>query len=315
MTATHFVMHNGRGSDDGCPDAELLASYIDGRATPAERARVEAHLARCEDCYFVFTETFQEPGVQAGLPAAADVNRNPFRGKIIRRAAAGLAAAAAVVVAVQVYRTGTPQGSTLVAALQELDAAAGPNRTYEGRLTTAPTYRPVAAPVRSGLSNVDAPLSLRDAALKVETAAQKGQTPDERRALSAVYLTRGQPQRAADIIAPLADTTTDPAMLNDTAVALLARKGEGDAKRAQTLLQRAIEREPKRAEAWFNLGLAAEAAGDTKLARVAWQQYLTLDSSSQWAVEVRGRLEKLDPDDPSRRRMQMRKLDNSPRGR
>ena len=293
MTPTPFVVHNGRGSDEGCLDAELLASFIDGRVTPAERARVEAHLARCEDCYFVFTETFQEPGVQAGLPAAADVIPNPSRGKIIRRAAVGLAAAAAVVVAVQVYRTDTPQGSTVAGALQELDAVPVPYRPVQGRLTSAPTYRAVAAPVRSGSSNVEAPLSLREAELKVEAAAEKGVSPDERLALSAVYLTRGLPRHAADIVTPLADTTTDPAMLNDIAVALLARNGEGDAQRAQNLLQRAIERDSKRPEAWFNLGLAAEAAGNAKLARDAWQRYLAIDSSSQWAAEVRGRLEKI----------------------
>lgn len=33
-----------------CPGAEDLAAWLDGRLSPAERARVEIHLAGCEEC-------------------------------------------------------------------------------------------------------------------------------------------------------------------------------------------------------------------------------------------------------------------------
>ena len=33
-----------------CPEADLLAGYAEGRLLPRERARVEAHLARCASC-------------------------------------------------------------------------------------------------------------------------------------------------------------------------------------------------------------------------------------------------------------------------
>jgi hypothetical protein len=40
-----------------CPAAEDLAAYIDGTLGETERAQVTAHLASCEDCYAVYTET------------------------------------------------------------------------------------------------------------------------------------------------------------------------------------------------------------------------------------------------------------------
>jgi hypothetical protein len=42
-----------------CPSAEELAAYIDGTLSKAEADRVTAHLADCEDCYFVYSETLR----------------------------------------------------------------------------------------------------------------------------------------------------------------------------------------------------------------------------------------------------------------
>ena len=39
-----------RASASPCPDHMLIASYVDGMATPDEVARVEEHLLHCEDC-------------------------------------------------------------------------------------------------------------------------------------------------------------------------------------------------------------------------------------------------------------------------
>jgi tetratricopeptide (TPR) repeat protein len=297
MASTPFIVGNGQGSSGTCLDAELLASYIDGRATPAERAAVEAHLARCEECYFVFSETFQEQKSEAGAPAVADVipspGPKPRPGAIAWRMTAGLATAAAVVLAVQLYRTSTEQADRhLVIALHELEQASGPYRPVAGRLSGGTAYRPVAAPVRSGTSTGGAPLEVRDAALNVELAAQGG-SPLERRALTIAYLARHEPQRAADVAATLAQSTSEPALLNDAAVALLATGRADDATRARALLEQVIARDPTRAEAYFNLGLAAEASGDAAGARVAWSRYLVIDPSSPWAAEAREHLEKV----------------------
>ena len=304
MASTPSIVGNGQGSSGMCLDAELLASYIDGRATPAERSVVEAHLARCEECYFVFSETFQEQKSEAGAPAVADVipsaQPEPKSGAMAWRMTAGLATAAAVVLAVQLYRTRTgPADRQLVTALHELEQASGPYRPVAGRLSGDTAYRPMAAAVRSGTSSGGAPLEVRDAALKVELAAQGG-SPAARRALTIAYLTRREAQRAADVAAALAQSTSEPALLNDAAVALLATGRPEDATRARTLLEQVVARDPARTEAWFNLGLAAEAGGDAAAARAAWARCLELDPSSAWAAEVRGRLEKSQSDSGKR---------------
>lgn len=41
----------------GCPSSETLAAYIDGVLDPIEAERVSAHLADCEDCYAVYSDS------------------------------------------------------------------------------------------------------------------------------------------------------------------------------------------------------------------------------------------------------------------
>jgi hypothetical protein len=83
----------------GCPDLETLAAFVDGTLTPAERRSVVVHLASCEACYEVVTETLHsedEATAEEAEPAPAPVVVHPrFR----RRAWRLVAAAAAVVVA------------------------------------------------------------------------------------------------------------------------------------------------------------------------------------------------------------------------
>ena len=42
-----------------CPSSEDLAAYIDGELGEAESRRITEHLASCEDCYAVYTETLR----------------------------------------------------------------------------------------------------------------------------------------------------------------------------------------------------------------------------------------------------------------
>lgn len=54
-----------------CPSAEDLAAYIDGALDNANAGRMTAHLADCEDCYAVYSETLRfllesEPGEGGG---------------------------------------------------------------------------------------------------------------------------------------------------------------------------------------------------------------------------------------------------------
>ena len=289
------LQENGaRTSGASCPDAGLLASYVDGRATAAERAEIEAHLAGCDDCYFVFSETVQEQQAQASTESGKSEPQNRSR-RWMPRVAAGLAAAAALVIAVQIYgpvHRESPNAALQI-ALSDLDAAVGPYRKFEPRLTVTSTYRQLEPAMRSAAPAGEAPLAVREAALRVEKASTvAGPGVEGQRALAAMYLTLGRAQRAADVLAPAAQSN-DAGVLSDVAAVYLARLADGDVQRALDLLEQAVRRDPNRAEAWFNLGLAAEAAGQRARAIEAWTRALTLDPRSGWADEARGHLERL----------------------
>jgi tetratricopeptide (TPR) repeat protein len=297
MTATPHVAHDGPGTGEACLDAQLLASYIDGQVTTAERARVEAHLTRCNDCYFVFSETVQAANAEREVPAVPPVKEGGWKFRVDRRVAAGFAAAAAMVVAFQIYRSDTRRDdTTLVAALNNLEAAAGPYRQFEARLSDGSTYKPQIMRVRSASPAEDAPLAVRAAALQVQQATTNRKLGvQERRALAVMYLTLGNAEEAADVVGPaVVPAGADAALLNDMAAALLARGDTGDVTRALQLLDQAVPQDPNRPEIWFNIGLAAEAADLPARARDAWTRYLTIDSSSQWAKEVRQHLDRVE---------------------
>jgi tetratricopeptide (TPR) repeat protein len=296
MTLKSLRENGAPTSGPGCPDAELLAAYIDGRATLAEQREIEAHLARCEDCYFVFSETVREQQAQGGEPAKKS-EVPPWWRVWSPQLAAGFAAAVVVVIGAQLIIFKRPATQSpevdLKIALEQLDEAAGPYRKFEPRLTVTPTYRPLEPATRSAAPSAEAPLALREAALRVERAATARAAGTEgRRALGAMYFTLGGAGRAADALAPLAQST-DVGVLNDLAATLLARQREGDVKSALGLLERAVTLDPKRAEAWFNLGLAAEAAGQAGRAIEAWQRAVALDPTSGWAEEAQARLKRL----------------------
>jgi len=64
-----FTQRNSVPPEGQCPSAEDLAAYIDGELGEAERQRITEHLASCEECYAVYTETLRfqldtEPAVR-----------------------------------------------------------------------------------------------------------------------------------------------------------------------------------------------------------------------------------------------------------
>lgn len=297
-----------------CPDAEALASYVDGRATAAERTRIESHLANCDDCYFVFSETVQQQQSSEGR----HIEESPITRRLVPWARlstlkvgyavpAGLAAAAVIVVAVGILnpfrRTDPVTVVQVQAALSELDAAAGPYRKYAPRLTATPGHRELEPGLRSADSKSAAEgtpaqreaaqRALREAVQRVEAAtAARGIGLEGPRARAAMYFALGRPQLAVDALEPVAQSN-NAGILSDVAAVHLARQADGDVERALDLLERAVTLDDKCAEAWFNLGLAAEAALKSERARDAWTRYLALDPSSEWANEARWHLEKL----------------------
>jgi putative zinc finger protein len=327
MNVTPLADRNDETPGTGCPDAELLASYLDGVATPEERAQIDAHVATCEDCYFVIAETVHEQGERPVIPSPIEPPvpvpaPRPWQTRLTW-SGAGLAAAAALVLLFRIVTlpgnrpgtesqiasgspspapvgsqpsplVGSPQPVVLMAALNLLDASTGEFRPLQPRLEGGFQYRPLKPVTRSAAGPDEAPLNVREAALAVESAATSpGAGTAGQRARAAMYLMTGKPNNAVAILEPLASDTRDAGLLTDLTAAYLSRGGPGDDARGRATAERAVQADPKRPEAWFNLALAAEALDTPARATDAWKKFLELDSTSGWAEEARRHLDRL----------------------
>lgn len=119
---------------DDCEDTEpLLAPYVDGALEPADRARVEAHLARCAACADtveagrVMRRVLRERIASLHEAAPAELRErlarprvvsfpSHLRSRVVRRWAP-LAAAAALILAVVGFGTFAASGTVLAAQL------------------------------------------------------------------------------------------------------------------------------------------------------------------------------------------------------
>jgi CHAT domain-containing protein len=279
-----------------CPDLESIAAYVDGRLSGRARAHMMQHLASCEHCYFVFSEAAQTRP-HGGTGAAVSL---PWRAwfeypRAIWSGAAVLATVTAVVIAAQMipsFRSG--REDPIRVALLAFDDALGQTRPIEPRLAGAFIYKPPTPVRRSRTTNPESTLAVREAAIAVERAATAaGPTTEGQRALATLHLYLGRPGRAIEILTPLAEMSTDAALLTDLVAAYLTRRESGDVAHALNLAERAVQVSPDRAEAWFNLGLTAEAVGLGTRAQQAWSRYLQLDPASGWSREATQHLQEL----------------------
>lgn len=284
-----------------CPDLETLAAYLDGRVADDERQRIAAHLADCESCYFVFAETAQIETDVAPKPAP----RWWATPRLLwPTAAAGLAAAAALVLAVSGSLIPTDREAPDLTALQSALAA---ERTVEPRLTGGFAYAPFRAPVRSvDADPANVPPDVRIAAARVEKETASRQTPGALHARGLAALVVGDVDGAVRLLEDATAARPDDAgILNDLAAAYLVRAdrrpGGGDAAAALAAVTRALARQPGLPEASFNRAHALERLALPDQARAAWTQYLTIDNRSGWADEARAHVRALGAEAPERR--------------
>jgi tetratricopeptide (TPR) repeat protein len=282
-----------------CPPLETIAAFVDGRLSGVERDRIAAHVASCETCYFVFTESAQtEPFVsRTDTPSAAPGWwQRPVA--TWSAAAAGLAAAAALAIAVTgtLSREEVPQLTALVAAV-------GTDRTIEPRLTGGFAHGPLRGTLRSGdptTSSVSPDVRIAAAGIEKQTAS--AETPRALQARGIALLVTGNVDdgiRALERASALAPN--DARVLSDLSAAYLARSrrdsasASDDASRALAAANRALNADRSLIEPWFNRALALERLGSTMDAQDAWRAYLTIDDRSGWADEARLHLRDPDP--------------------
>jgi CHAT domain-containing protein len=183
--------------------------------------------------------------------------------------------------------------------LVELVAAVGTTRVVEPRITGGFAYGPVKAPVRSGESVLDSSTpDVRIAVARLEQRAQNSRRPQDVAAVGVAYLAVANADKAVAALEESTDLPTpDPSRLSDLAAAYLVRgterKQSQDVAKALAAADRAVRSNPALPEAAFNRALALERLFLTPQARQAWEEYLKLDDSSQWADEARRRVESL----------------------
>lgn len=268
-----------------CPDAALLAAFIDGTLTGDERLAVVAHLAECPDCRAVTLTVVEFREVQAldhlwhagsSLPPVPAVDhqaaseapaaRGPLRALAF---AAGLSlavltAAAAIWPGWRAHQDGAPAGLA-------------DGRALEARLSGAPVPAPASALLRV---RTVLPRTPRDAA----TA----------RALGMAAIGAGRLDEAVANLALALATAPDAGVAIDLAAAHYERARRAgradDLPAALDAAERAVTLDPARPEGWFNRALAISALGLRTQARAAWHAYLARESESGFAVEARARL-------------------------
>jgi CHAT domain-containing protein len=290
-----------------CPDAALIAAHADRRLSGVEAARMDEHVAGCPDCYEVFAATVQfglaEPeaeteGVrpaEARLGAAGARLRSPLFTRTV-----GLAAAAALVVALGLwlYRTRSPRPSAPLVA--ELADAMGTQRFIEPRLTGGFRHGRLIT-LRSGEApqGLDAqPGSVLAAVARIRERAEGDTSPEALGALGVTYLVSGDAAAAVKALeSASAQKPDDARLLSDLSAAYLVRAKQADEPadipKALEAAERAIVLPDAPPEAYFNRALALESLHLVDAARKAWQDYLDRDSSSAWADEARQHLEAL----------------------
>lgn len=283
------------GTAEVHPDAERLAEYVDGVLGPVERTDVERHLVGCADCRAVVAETMafvRTETSEVGPPASAKVV--PFRSRRwVTGGVAVLALAAALVLAAWLARPAWIFGPrTDRPELQELVAAVAnePTRPVEGRLTGGFKYAPPPSPTR-GPGDREVSPDVKIAAAKIEKLAREKDTPANQAAFGVACLATSRWDDAVrELERAVSREPTNPRFTSDLAAAYLSRYPP-DVRRAIDWARQSIAINPRLAEAWFNLAVAAEHAGEADLARQAWTQFVGLDPASDWGHEARRRLE------------------------
>lgn len=284
-------MSDDRPQTHDCLDAETLAAFIDGRLEPREREAVEAHLATCEDCYEVWMEGMatvtESIGVDSSTPPARTLRLDGWY---------WAAAVAAVLTLATVLIL--PRGSQHERSMENLVEAVGHDRFTEARLSDSFSWGPRPNVIR-GDSDTSSSISsgILSAAAALESGLEHDSSGPALRARGIAAVATRDLDRSVDLLerALEADSANVAVRIDLTAVLLERYRHRGnsvDALRAEATIAPVVVHDQAPPAALFNHALAVEASRGREEAVAAWQRYLAVDSTSNWAQEARGRIER-----------------------
>jgi CHAT domain-containing protein len=301
--------------DEGkCRDAAEIALLVTAPADDPDAAAFLTHAATCDRCGPLVEAAMQGSDDEAvrALVSQLDTAGADWQRRMARRFAAaqpqarrpsmrtwtgvlaGLAAAAALVVAVRVMRT-TPGSRP---ELQELVAAVAgdASRPVDGRLTGGFAYGAPPTLLR-GPSEPASP-RVRIAEAKLDEAARAHDTPATQAALGVGLLAIGDVDKAIEALEDaVMETPGEARYQSDLSAAYIARAKWRDRAedwpRALAAAERAIKADPLLVEPYFNRALALEGLHLDDEAVKAWTDFKTHEKSPQWLSEADAHLRKL----------------------
>src|SRR6185295_1773891 len=243
---------------------------------------MDEHVARCPDCYEVFSETVQfglaeeDAGVmRTGARAAAPVTflqRPAFR--------IGLAVAAVLVIALGFWVPRAGFRSAPVPLVAQLAEAMGERRFVEPRLTGGFRHGRLIT-LRSGETphglDAESPAVL-GAVARIRERAQADTSAEALGALGVTYIVSGDAAAAVKSLeSASAQKPDDARLLSDLSAAYLVRAAQldepADIPKALESAERAIVPKDPPPEAYFNRALALERLHLVDAARKAWEDY------------------------------------------
>ncbi|HEV7239141.1 MAG TPA: CHAT domain-containing protein [Thermoanaerobaculia bacterium] len=284
-----------------CPSEETLAAFIDGRLTGEARHRVVEHMAVCGECR-TDVLTAQE------LASAAPVESNLTHGRFGKRPLIVLLAAAAAVAGIVLLG---PLRSPFQSDIDKVVSAADilEKRPTDARLSGGFPYKERRVTRSGGTSQDFDTVPVFSLAGELQERADRAPDAATLHALGVAYLLLKDADRGVSSLEQaitLATGETDPLravhrsndfdLLNDLAAAYVER-GERldspeDRRRATETAERAWQLRRSAEIAW-NRALALQNAGFNERASAAWDDFLRIDSSSEWATEARERRNRL----------------------
>jgi tetratricopeptide (TPR) repeat protein len=144
---------------------------------------------------------------------------------------------------------------------------------------------------RGSTANDERAEHLRRAQLNLEQALREKPAPEAHHALGKVYLAQGKPDDAIkEFEQALSGSRSQAQIYNDLGAAWLQK---GDFSRSLDNFNKALQLDGNMLEALFNRALCYQKQSRLEEAKAAWNEYLKRDSSSPWADEARGYLNRI----------------------
>jgi tetratricopeptide (TPR) repeat protein len=274
-------------------DKDILTRYYRGDLPEREIAPCEKHLVDCNLCRNEFASlvrlmddnvsddeaaildqveaTLAKPAFAASSVNPVGAQRPSWFGSLWNLAAVAASIVLIVAATWAFFFNHSPDSSAPVAAAQ---------RTLEARLSGQPYSEFIRTRVGSVSHN------------GVSTDDQLKRLSTNHHEIGRFYLEHDEFSEAVAQLEDAKGKQPDSVEVrNDLGVACMESGSEGALDKAVTEFKRALELNPRYAPARFNLALAYERLGDFSRAEEELNRYLQIDPGSDWAKEVKSKLQ------------------------